>query len=103
MNQHAYLMSSGGRAGGCSPSIRITQLPFGNGNVNQTNYTRRKIMRDKKSPYPEFILYMTPELEKLLKAVHDAPQDSPERDRAKQALGQYVYRAYDDMIPDSSW
>lgn len=54
----------------------------------------------KKTEYPKLTLYMTPDLEKLLKAVKDAPQDSPDRDRAKQALGQYVYRVYDDLAPD---
>ena len=49
--------------------------------------------------YNKFTLNMTPDLEKLLKAVEDSPQDSPERDRAKQALGQYVYRVYDDLRP----
>lgn len=57
----------------------------------------------KNSPYPKFTLLMKPELEKLLKAVKDSKQDSPERDRAKQALGQYVYRIYDDLIPDGQW
>ena len=58
----------------------------------------------KQPEYPKFTLYMTPELEKLLNAVRHAvkttPQESPERDRAKQALGQYVYRVYNDLNPD---
>lgn len=54
----------------------------------------------KNTPYKKFTLYMTPELDKLIQAVTKTPQDSPERDRAKQALGQYVYRVWDDMIPD---
>jgi hypothetical protein len=53
-----------------------------------------------KPEYRKLTLYMTPELERLLKAIEDSPQDSPERDRAKQALGQYVYRVYDDLAPD---
>jgi len=86
-------------------------------------------MTDKNSPYPKFTLYMTPELEQLIQAVkhaHGQARDAyrqaeknpkggdhfsqenvdwlmsferAEKD-AKAALGRYVYRAYDDMIPD---
>lgn len=83
----------------------------------------------KNSPYPKFTLYMTPELEQLIKAVKEArarasaayrqaeraPRggdhfsqenvdwlmsfERPEKE-AKAALGQYVYRVWDDMQVD---
>lgn len=86
----------------------------------------------KNSPYAKFTLLMTPELEKLLKAVKQANEranrayqqaktepkggdgfsqenvdwlmgfERAEKE-AKAALGQYVYRVYDDLIPDGQW
>lgn len=87
----------------------------------------------KNSPYAKFTLLMTPELEQLLKAIRqttqqlDQAQRMTEKDvehithdpremlnrmvaaayanktRADAALGQYVYRTYDDLIPDGQW
>ena len=48
----------------------------------------------------KFTLTISPLFKELIKAVESSPQDSPQRDRAKQALGQYVYRMWDDYVND---
>jgi len=52
----------------------------------------------KKSPYPAFTLYVTPELRKLLDAVRDAKSNGDKK-AAYEALGRYVANVNRDLDP----